>query len=142
MPSAGRTSETTTMSETTQPIAIQLAADGEGKALPLGLQGYPTEADGVPIFYRKVKVARVGNWTHRGTGEQFSITPQRADEWVRNTKALSAAGVRPFLPGQHRDEFNAADNFGYAVDLAREGDDLFAVLALYGDDARKAAAVN
>jgi len=130
------------MSNTAQPIALQLANDGEGKALPLGLQGYPTEADGTPIFYRKVKVARVGNWTHRGTGEEFAITPARADEWVKNTKALSAAGVKPFIPGQHREEFNAADNFGYVEDVAREGDDLYAVLALYGDDARRAAAVN
>jgi hypothetical protein len=122
--------------------AFSLTADGEGSPVPMGLAGYPTEADGVPIFYRKVKVGQVGKWTHRGTGEPFEISPARADEWVRNTKALSAAGVKPFIPGQHREEFNAADNFGYVEDVARDGDDLYAVFALYGDGARKAAAVN
>lgn len=124
------------------PLTLRIRADGEGKPLPLGLSGFPTEADGVPISYRKVKLARVGNWTHRGTGEPVTITPDRVDEWVRNTKALSAAGVNPFLPNAHRAEFSAADNNGYLVDVARDGDDLFGVFALYGDDALKRAAVN
>lgn len=123
-------------------FVVRAAATGEGTPLPMGLEGYPPDADGVPIFYRKMKIARAGAWTHRGTGEPVTIDHGRMDAWVKNTRALHLAGVRPFLPGQHRAEFNAADNHGYVLDVARDGDDLYATVALYGDDARRIAASN
>jgi hypothetical protein len=114
-----------------------------GRPLPLGLEGMPTKDDaGEPIHYRRMKIARIGKWTHRGTGEQFEITRDRADQWARNHVALSGAGVRPFIPGEHRDSFNAKDNHGYVVRVEREGDDVFAVTALHGDEALKLAAKN
>src|SRR5438046_1491538 len=66
-----------------------------GAPLPLGLEGLPTKDDaGNPIHYRRVKVASCGNWTHRGTGQPFNISRTRADEWIKNTTALSASGHR------------------------------------------------
>jgi hypothetical protein len=130
------------MNANTTPIVLRAASEGEGKPLPLGLEGYPLEADGTQIHYRRMRIARAGNWTHRGTGEPVAISRERMDEWVKNTAALAAAGVKPFLPGQHRSEFNAADNHGYVLSLARDGDDLFATVQLYGDDARRIAAAN
>lgn len=126
----------------TSPLVLRAAADGEGKPLPLGLEGYPTEADGVPIHYRRAKIARCAEWTHRGTGEPVSITRERVDAWIKNTRALSAAGIKPFLPNRHTSEPSAADNNGYVLDVSRDGDDVYAVLALYGDDARQRAAIN
>jgi hypothetical protein len=123
-------------------FVLHLSEASEETPIPAGLEGYPTEADGVPIFYRVMTIARTGNWTHRGTGQQFEITPERADEWVRNTTALAAAGVEPFVPGQHREKFNASDNFGWVKKIYRDGSDVKALVALYGDDARTAAARN
>lgn len=125
------------------PIVLRAASDGEGQVLPIGgVAGLPIDADGTPIHYRRMRIARAGNWMHRGTGEPVAISRERMDEWVKNTAALAAAGVKPFLPGQHRSEFNAADNHGYVLSLARDGDDLFATVQLYGDDARRIAAAN
>lgn len=122
---------------------LELQADGEGKAVPMALEGLPAVNDaGEPIHFRKVKIATCQDWTHRGTGDKFTITRQRADEWARNTSALAAAGVKPFVPGQHREQFNAADNFGYVERVERDGDDVYAIVALHGDDALKLAARN
>src|SRR5207237_678624 len=122
---------------------LHLDESGTGKPMSLGLEGLPTkDGEGHPIHYRRVLVARCKPFVHRGTGEAHDITASRADEWVRNTMALAAAGVKPFVPGEHRDTFNAADNFGYVVKLEREGENLFAVLALHGDEALRIAARN
>jgi hypothetical protein len=122
---------------------LNLSGANDSSPLPLGLEGYPaTDSAGQPIHYRRMKIAQVGKWTHRGTGEEFEITRDRADQWARNHQALSAVGVRPFVPGEHRATFNAADNHGYVARVEREGDDVFAVVALHGDDALKLAAKN
>lgn len=131
------------LSAGSEPYILQLDGTGEGTPLPMGLERLPThDAAGVPIHYRRVLIAQCKPFVHRGTGESHVITRQRADEWIRNHLALSAAGVVPFVPGEHRDGFNAADNFGYVVRLEREGDNVYAVLALHGDEALKVAARN
>jgi 2'-5' RNA ligase len=122
---------------------LNLDGSDGGTALPLGLEGFPTQNDaGEPIHYRRMKIATCGQWTHRGSGEQFEITKERADEWAKNTAAISASGFMPFIPGEHRDTFNAADNHGYVVRVNRDGDDVYADVALHGDDALKIAARN
>lgn len=127
----------------TTPLVLRASGNGEGAALPLaGVENLPGEVDGVPVFYRRMRIAKAGKWTHRGTGEPVDITPERMEQWVKNTAALAAAGVKPFLPGQHRGEFNAKDNHGYVLGLAREGGDLYATVQLFGEEAKKVAACN
>jgi hypothetical protein len=127
----------------TNPFVLYLDDGTIGRPLPLGLEDLPTKNEaGEPIHYRRMKIASVGKWTHRGTGDQFEITRERADEWSRNHVALSTAGVKPFVPGEHRASFNAADNHGYVERVERNGDDVYAVVALHGDDALKLAAKN
>lgn len=122
---------------------LHLAGAGDGKPFPAGLEGFPTaNSEGQPIHYRRVKIAACREWTHRGTGEKFKITKERADEWQRNSAALAAAGIKPFIPGQHREQFNAADNFGYVERIERDGDDVFAIIGLHGDTALDIAARN
>jgi hypothetical protein len=123
--------------------AYVLNLDDKGAAaVPLGLEGFPTkDSEGNDIHYRKMKIAHVGQWTHRGTGEQFEISRQRADEWVNNTKSLAAAGVKPFVPGEHRETFNAKDNHGYIERIERDGDDVYAIAGLT-DEGLKLAARN
>jgi hypothetical protein len=122
-----------------------------GKPLPLGLEGLPTkDGEGHPIHYRRVKVASCGDWTHRGTGESFDISRDRADEWIRNTTALAASGHKPFVTPKHTfddsgssfAEPDARDTLGYVERLERQGDDVFAILGLNGDDALLTAARN
>lgn len=124
----------------TTPLVLRMNADGEGIPLPLGLAGYAKSIEGMPVHYRRAKIARVGKWTHRGTGEQFEISAARADEWVKNTAALAAAGVTPFLPDTHVTDKSGAANHGYVINVERDGDDVYAVLQLIGDKALEAAA--
>jgi hypothetical protein len=131
------------LSASADTFAVRMASDSPAAPLPLALEGAPTQdSEGNPIHYRRMLVARVGKFTHRGSGEEFSITPARADEWIRNTSALSTAGVKPFVPGEHREKPNAKDNFGYVHRLERNGDEIHAITALHGDDALKVAARN
>jgi hypothetical protein len=122
-----------------------------GLPLPLGLEGLPTKDDaGEPIHYRRVKVAECGDWVHRGTGAPFDIARARADEWVKNTTALSESGHRPFVTPKHVfDETgtrfvepDARDTLGYVERVERDGNDVYAVIGLHGDDALKVAAKN
>ena len=96
----------------------------------------------LPIHYRRVKIALCGDWTHRATGKKFSITPGRADEWIKNTTALSATGIKPFLPPLHIPSLGSATNYGYVEGLTRKDDGIYADLALFGDEGLKAAATN
>src|SRR6185437_1497082 len=123
------------------PYILHLSVTGEGTPVPMGLEGLPMVNDaGEPIHYRRMKIATCRDWTHRGTGEQLTISKDRVDEWKANVAALAAAGVKPFVPGQHRDKFNGADNFGYVERVERDGDEAYAVVALHGNDALKVAA--
>lgn len=102
-----------------------------------------TDDAGQPIHYRRAKIAKCGDWVHVGTGEELPITPERADEWARNTAKLSAAGRQPFLPTHHVESNpDAKDNQGYVLGINRDGDDVYADIALHGDEALKIAARN
>lgn len=130
---------------------LHLDASGEGQALPLALEGLPAKnSENEIIHYRRVKVASCGDWTHRGTGEPLDIATDRADEWIRNTAALSASGHKPFVTARHVfDETgsgfvdpDARDTLGYVERLERDGNDVFAVIGLHGDESLKVAARN
>jgi hypothetical protein len=129
---------------------LHLNEGGEGTALPLSLEGYPTkDSEGNPIHYRKVLVAPFGDWVNRGTGKPLTITPKRADEWIKNVAALSAAGLKPFITPTHCfDEFgnfvdpDARDILGYVERMERDDKGLYSILALYGDESLKVAAKN
>lgn len=121
---------------------LRLGDDGEGIPLPLALSGYPATDDaGQTIHYRKMKVADVGDWVHCATGDDLPLTKERVDSWAANHRALKAAGRIPFVPTRHTFEgADAKDNQGFVLDLAREGEQLFATVALHGDEALKIAA--
>lgn len=100
------------------------------------------DSEGNPIYHRKALVAEIGEWTHRGSGRKFNITPERADGWIKNHLALSAAGVRPFMPTRHFVPSDGEDNYGYVNGLERIGNKVFAKFELHGDSALRLAAKN
>jgi hypothetical protein len=124
--------------------SIILAASGlsAAKEVPLALTGRPSEINGQPVHYFRKEIARAGHYTYRGDRTEFDITPRRIDAWVENFKARDKNGVKTFCPGEHRTSFNAADNHGFVIDLAREGDSAVATLQLVGDKAAEIAAKN
>jgi hypothetical protein len=134
----------TTSASADSAYILRLADAGDGKSIPLGLEGFPpTDDAGQTIHYRRVLVARCGKWFHCGTGDPLNISTDRADEWARNVAALSAAGRQPFIPVRHAfDGVSAAENLGKVIRLEREGSDLYAVIALHGDEALQVAARN
>lgn len=130
---------------------LHLDASGEGQALPLALEGLPAKnSEGEAIHYRRMKIAECGDWTHRGTGEPLEIASTRADEWIRNTSALSAAGHKPYITtihvydetGSSFREPDARETVGYVERVERDGNDIFAVVGLHGDESLKVAARN
>lgn len=120
------------------------------KPIPLGLEGRRLEREGRPINFRRKEIARVGNWTHRGTGEPLPLPRARLEAWSRNTNALIAAGARPYLPNRHRTDIKpddpahieAGDNYGHVLGTLVEGDSLYADLELVGEKALDAIAAN
>lgn len=129
---------------------LALDATGSGTPVPMGLEGLPSrDSEGQTIHYRRVLVAECGNWTHRATGDPLPISKDRADEWIANTKKLAAAGVQPFLTTKHPydDEGNfatpdARDTLGNVVRMERDGEKVYAIIAVHGDDNLKVTAIN
>jgi hypothetical protein len=111
------------------------------KPLPLTLSGYPKEVGGFPAFYARKEILKCGDYVHPSTGLKFSITPQRIDGLVQSFKKMQERGHKVFLPGKHRD-YDAKDNFGWAIAMERQGDSLYAVEQLIGEDAKLTAARN
>jgi hypothetical protein len=127
------------MSEAT--ILILRSPSTPSREVPLALSGYPKEVGGFPAFYARKEILKCGEYVHPSTGLKFSITTDRMDGLVRTFKQMNDRGQKVFLPGKHRD-YDAKDNFGWAVAMERQGDSLFAVEQLIGEDARLAAARN
>lgn len=129
---------------------LHLSDSGAGAALPMALEGFPAkDGEGNPIHYRKVLVAPFGNWVHRGNGEPVILTPARADEWIRNVAALSAAGHKPYVTSKHIfdglgnfNEPDARDTLGYVERMERDEKGLYSIIGLHGDESLKIAAKN
>lgn len=110
--------------------------------LPMSLKGYPSQIEGHPVHYRKKEVMRAGKYVHPTKGWELSVDQARMDGWIRNFKTLGeTVGYKPFVPTKHKD-FDSKDNRGYVIALEREGDSLYAVEQLIGDDALRDSARN
>lgn len=130
--------------------AYALLLDAADRLSPITLANAPaTDSEGNPIHYRRLPVAECKSWTHRGTGEPFTIDHARADEWQRNVAAMSGAGFKPFLTFKHTIDPagqvydpDARDTAGYVERIVREGDKVYADCSIYGDENLKIAARN
>ncbi len=105
---------------------------------------------GRPVVRVRKQIATAGRWAHRGTGRPIDIPRSRLATWDRETRALIAAGVHPYVPNRHRFDIDPADprhldageNFGRVVDTQLIGDRWFATVELIGSRALDAMAAN
>jgi hypothetical protein len=79
---------------------------------------------------------RVGEYVNGG--ENISITDADLDLWVDETRKWIANGNAVPVPDGHTDEATA--NRGYVLDVFREGDTLYGVIEMIGEDGIKTAA--
>jgi hypothetical protein len=117
------------------------ATERESAPVPMSLAGFPKEVDGHPVEYRRKEICRAGRVVQDVEGNPFPITRERLDKWVKNFDRLQTAGHKVFIPTRHT-EIESKDNRGYVVAMSREGDGLFAVEQLIGEDAVRDAARN
>lgn len=98
--------------------------------------GPVTLADDTPRRKFVKDLIRVGEYTNGG--ERIRITQEHLDEWVEAGAKFIAAGNDIPVPDGHTDEATA--NRGYAREFFREGDTLYAIIEMIGEDAIKTAA--
>lgn len=110
------------------------AERGPGRAVPMSLEGYPSEIEGQPVQYRRKEVSRAGRTVQDDKGNPFPITRERLEKWAVNTNKLIERGVKVFIPTKHT-EILSSDNRGFVVAMDRDGDSLYATEQLIGEDA-------
>lgn len=113
----------------------------EPRAVPMSLSGYPTEIEGQPVEYRRKEICRAGRTVRDVSGNPFHVTRDRIDKWTRSFERQKENGIPVFIPTKHS-EILSSDNRGYVVEMAREGDSLYAVEQLIGEDAIRDVARN
>lgn len=123
-------------------LVISLSTPTATPVLALGTS-LPASIEGKPVYYRRKEIARAGHYVHRGTKEEFDITAERMALWLDSFNRRKAAGIQPFVPEKHvTKQADARDNFGYVVDLEREGESLYGTFQFIGEDALAASARN
>lgn len=107
--------------------------------------GLPTSILGKPVAYLWKDIARVGDFTHNSTGQQFTFSVDRFDQWVEAFDAMKANGTTVYVPSKHPERtghVDARDNLGYVLKLSRDGERLRGMFQLIGQDAIDAASRN
>lgn len=111
------------------------------------------EADsrfGRPVNIFRKELARVGNYRHRGNGDELPFPAERLKAWADNTNAMCGVGHFPYVPNRHRFDLKfddqsaieAGNNFGRVLSAEFDGKSLYATLELVGDKALDALAAN
>lgn len=129
----------------------RLAQNAQGDAVILSLgkpnkiappAGQPSEINGHPCFYYEKELGCVGDWRQRNSGKPFTIDQSRIETWLSNNRKWKDAGHSVFVPGEHRDKYNAEDNHGWVIDFNRNGKSIKAVMQIIGDRSDEIAAKN
>jgi hypothetical protein len=125
------------------PASFILHADGlpAPRESPAMGDDRPAEILGQKVKYLWKPILRAEEYRHPQRGWTLSVTPERLESLARNHKRLIANGVKPFIPDRHR-AFDAKSNFGWLLEMKVEGDTLWGLHQLIGEDAHKAAARN
>ncbi len=99
--------------------------------------GRTTGADGLPRRRYSKEILRVGVYTHPHAGWTADITRESLEGFVSAFGKMKANGVDVEVTVDHSG--SARDVIGYVVEMYVEGDSLFAVHELIGDEAFKLA---
>lgn len=82
-------------------------------------------------------IIHTGMYVHPKHGWKLDVTPERMDRWVASFKAMQKNGVDAEVVVDHSEK--AKDIQGELVDMCRDGDTLYAVHEMVGEDAIKLA---
>jgi len=74
----------------------------------------------------------VGSYTHPEKGFELEVTRQTLDDWVLAFREMQRNGVKVEVVKDH--SFDADDVLGYVTSMYRQGDTLYGVHELVGDD--------
>lgn len=117
------------------------AIRAQAREIPLGLAGHPTVIEGEPVRYYRKECFRAGRWHHPNEVDVHEVDVARLDKWVSHFKRFVENGAKVFIPPRHQG-FNAKQNFGWVIGLEREGESLYAILQIIGEDGFRAVARN
>lgn len=111
-------------------------------ASPFTLAGAPRERNGHPVRYFRKEVLPGRPLVHPKTGRRFHYPPEKMDQLIATFSRMSDAGGKVYVPKGHQMTFNPDNNYGWVKGLERDGNSLYAIMELVGEDAIKAAARN
>jgi len=92
-----------------------------------------TDDNGQPRRRYVKDLIRAGRWTKGLSNITFDVPKQRLKHWADTFSAMKAAGVKVPVPLGHTND--PAANRGEVVDMYVEGDTLYGVIDLIGNDA-------
>jgi hypothetical protein len=99
----------------------------------VAMSGVTVDANGVPSKRFKKDLIRTGNWVMPSNGVKFSVTANDLAHWDRTFDVMLSNGVKVHAPLGHTDK--PESNAGYVRDLFVEGDTLYGVIELIGEEA-------
>lgn len=106
----------------------------------IAASGPSKNAAGQPVQTFRKELIRKGQWQHPATGQKFTID----DRWLDNAAAqfgkMKASGAKVPVPSGH--SFSADDSRGWVSDIFRQGDSLYGMMEMVGDDGIAAAGRN
>lgn len=124
-------------------VGVSLARKAQPTSNVYELSGHAATAAGSVVVEDETPrrkfvkdIARVG--TYLSNAGPVKITAADMDRWVESSKKYLAAGNKIAIPDGHTTEATA--NRGYVLDLYREGDTLYMLAEMIGEDGISAAA--
>ena len=84
-------------------------------------------------------IIRVGEYYKESDAISFAVTAEMLDNWVLQFQTMKANGVKVAMPDTHANAGSGTHNMGWVDEMFIDGDRLFAVCTLIGDDAQLAA---
>jgi hypothetical protein len=118
--------------------AIGATAQGLPKEIVLKAAANGQPAESVPVYYFTKDLIRVGSYVHPVDHWHMDVTTQTLDGYVAIYQAMKAAGIKVPFVVDHSDEVD--DGRGEVLDIYREGDVLFGLVSVVGEDAIVAVA--
>lgn len=97
-----------------------------------------TSSKGIPTQRFRKEVIRTG--TYINADERFEITEKTLGNWINQFQRMKQNGVKVPIPTSHENDDNSEHNRGWVLDLFIEGQALFMVCELIGEDAIQTAA--
>lgn len=104
-------------------------------------EGLPDKHMGEPCYYAWKPMLRKGVYTHPQRGWTMPVTDRLLSTLLDSFQRMKKVGARPYVPDSHTKK-EADGNNGWVVEMKVEGDTLYGLHQLIGEEARKKAARN